>query len=516
MKGWLILAKAIWILNDQCSVTNSSLAAWQDGDLVLMAESKKELDLPFAHQKKTAFILGVNRTFAQTLTREGKPVVYLDFRQSQPDWTQIEQLTRLTLDRQLTEVWLMRPKSWSQRQELELLANSGGFQFTFTRDTNLISDEAVMQPWFAAKSFRMETFYQKMRRQTGLLMDISGQPVGGQFNFDKANQQALKQAPAKHPRLSFKKSPLLLEVLQEVQRYFPHQLGSCDSFYFSLTSEQARRELDHFVAHILPTFGQYQDNLILGDPYVSHSLLSAYINVGLLDPMEVCQAAELAYFRNQASIETVEGFIRQILGWREYMFYKYLTLMPGLESANHLHAHRPLPAFYWTGQTHMRCLAQAITDTLEHAYSHHIQRLMITANFATLAQINPHQVHQWYLGVYADAWDWVEIPNTIGMGLFADGGKIASKPYVSSAAYLRKMSNACRTCPYDPKALAGANACPFNALYWHFIATHQATLQHNTRMAMIVQSYRKFAPEKQAAIAGQAKAIFARLDAGQL
>lgn len=509
------MAKAIWILNDQCSLTNSALASWQDEDLIFMVESRKELDLPFTHQKKTAFILAVNRTFAQTLTSQGKHVVYLDVLHSQHGWTQIEQLAALTKEYHLTEVWLMRPKSWAQRHELAQLEKSGLFQITLTRDTNLISDEAAMQPWFAAKSFRMETFYQKMRRQTGLLMD-GAEPIGGSYNFDKANQQVLKKVPAKLPRLSFKKSALLLAVIADVQRHFPHQLGSCDPFYFSLTPEQARRELDHFIMHILPTFGQYQDNLILGDPYVSHSLLSAYINIGLLDPLEVCRAAEGAFFRHEASIETVEGFIRQILGWREYMFYKYLTLMPGLETANHLQAHRPLPASYWTGRTRMRCLAQAIADTLEHAYSHHIQRLMVTANFATLAHIAPHQVHQWYLGVYADAWEWVEIPNTIGMGLFADGGNIASKPYVSSAAYLNKMSNACGACPYDPKALAGENACPFNALYWHFIATHQDTLQHNTRMAMIVQSYRKFDPEKQATIARQADAIFMKLEAGEL
>lgn len=509
------MAKAIWILNDQCSLTNSALASWHDGDLIIMVESRKELDLPFTHQKKTLFILAVNRTFAQTLTKQGKHVIYLDFQYSHPGWTQIEQLAELTKIYRLAEVCLMRPKSWSQRQELAQLEKSELFQITLTRDTNLISDEMAMRPWFAAKSFRMETFYQKMRRQTGLLMD-GAEPIGGSYNFDKANQQVLKKVPAKLPHLSFKKSALLLAVIADVQRHFPHQLGSCDPFYFSLTPEQARRELDHFIMHILPTFGQYQDNLILGDPYVSHSLLSAYINIGLLDPLEVCQAAEGAYFRHHASIETVEGFIRQILGWREYMFYKYMTLMPGLEKANHLQAHRPLPAFYWTGQTRLRCLAQAVADTLEHAYSHHIQRLMVTANFATLAQIDPHQVHQWYLGVYADAWDWVEIPNTIGMGLFADGGNIASKPYISSAAYLNKMSNACGPCPYDPKALAGENACPFNALYWHFIATHQDTLQHNTRMAMIVQSYRKFDPEKQATIARQADAVFAKLEAGEL
>lgn len=509
------MPKAIWILFDQCDLDHKALRCYTVGDVVFMAESVRELDLPYSHQKKTAFILAVFRTFAQLLRDQGKQVVYQHFSAAQADLNQIELLTQLTLANDLREVVLMTPKSLQHRQSVDALKARNTFELTLTRDSNLISDETQMRPWFAAKSFRMETFYQRMRKQTGLLME-GDQPIGGQFNFDKANQQALKKLPPRYPRLNFPKSDLLIEVLSDVSRHFSHQLGHCDRFYFSLTAEQAEKELDHFIQHILPDFGRYQDNMISGDAYVAHSLLSAYLNVGLLNPLKVCQAAERAYFQQRASIETVEGFIRQILGWREYMYYKYLTLMPALEQANHLAAHRPLPAFYWTGQTRMRCLAQAVADTLEHAYSHHIQRLMITANFATLAQIDPYQVHQWYLGVYADAWDWVEIPNTIGMGLYADGGQIGSKPYISSAAYIAKMSNFCPACAYDAKILAGEHACPFNALYWQFIATHQDKLINNSRMAMIVKSYQKFDPARQVAITEQAGQIFQKLDAGSL
>lgn len=499
------MRKAIWILNDQCDEFNTALSSYKDGDVVLMAESFPELNLKFGHQKRTAFILAVNRQFATQLRNKHININYLEY-EVHSHLNQIERLVQKTLELGYGEVILTRPKDMHQRSAIQSLPLS----ITYTRDNNLISDEEIELPVFKSKNIRMERFYQAMRQKTGLLM-LDQSLISGQYNYDKQNKQSLKQLPNKHHRPSFKKTDLLNHVLALVKRDFKHQLGTLDAFYFSITREQALVELNYFAEFILPTFGQYQDNIVLEDAYLSHSLLSAYLNIGLLNPLEVCLRAEQTYHQGLASIETTEGFIRQILGWREYMFYQYLNQMPQLETSNALHAHNPLPAFYWTAKTEMNCLKNMIESTLKDAYANHIQRLMLGTNFALLAEIEPYQVHEWYLGVFADAWAWVEMPNTIGMGLYAEGGKIASKPYISSAAYIHRMSNACSSCTYKHSELLGEYACPFNALYWNHIAKHQALYLKNPRMAMMVRNYLKFDEVKKQDIALQAASIFDRM-----
>jgi deoxyribodipyrimidine photolyase-related protein len=274
-----------------------------------------------------------------------------------------------------------------------------------------------------------------------------------------------------------------------------------------VTRAGALQALEDFIAKELPLFGDYQDAMKAGAPFLFHSLLSPSLNLGLLSPREVCRAAEAAWRSGSAPLNAVEGFIRQILGWREYVRGVYWTLMPDYAAENALAATRPLPAFYWTGETNMRCLRQAVRDTHDHAYSHHIQRLMVTGNFALLAGVAPREIERWYLAVYADAFEWVEMPNTLGMAVFADGGKMASKPYAASGAYIDRMSDFCSGCAYDVKQKSGANACPFNYLYWAFLIRNQDRLSGNPRLAMPYRTLAGWPQERRLAITAEAEAF---------
>jgi deoxyribodipyrimidine photolyase-related protein len=297
---------------------------------------------------------------------------------------------------------------------------------------------------------------------------------------------------------------------------FPDNIGNASDFDWPVTRGQAEAALDDFLLHRLENFGDWQDAMQAGAPFLFHSLISTSLNLGLLDPLEICQRAEAAYRDGHAPLNAVEGFIRQILGWREFIRGIYWLKMPQYRHLNALAATRNLPAFYWTGQTRMRCLGDAVATTKRHAYAHHIQRLMLTGNFALLAGIDPAQVDEWYLAVYADAYEWVEMPNTRGMALFADGGIVGSKPYAASGAYINKMSDYCGGCFYDVKDATGPRACPFNALYWDFIARHTERFAGNARMAMPLMGLKKMAPTKLAALRSRADAFLTALDHGEL
>lgn len=504
------MTKAIWILFDQLYTPHPALEKYGHEALIFCALTRSELDLKFAHKKRTAFILAAYRSYIESLKHkypELRVIEALDVLGS----NQIDEMTKASRALMIKEVVMVKPKDIDVREQLKNLP----FIFTFLKDPNFISNEEDSLIWFNHKNLRMERFYQKMRQDTGILME-EGLPVGGRFNFDQANQQKLKQLPYIHQRVSFKKTEIVLQSLKDVDRFFPHHYGSLEDFHFSTTQAQALIELDDFIHNHLAEFGQYQDNIIIGEAYLHHSLLSAYINIGLLNPRTVIDHAQQAYHQKLAPIESVEGFIRQILGWREFMFYRYLIQMPQLKKDNALSAQEDLPSFYWDQNTKMRCMHNFVGDTLKHAYAHHIQRLMVGTNLGILLEIKPQALLEWYLGMYADAWPWVVIPNVMGMGLFADGGIIASKPYISSAAYMDKMSNACKGCVYDPKQLTGEKACPLNALYWHHIQKHQNRHQKNLRMSMMVSTYRKMNEEKKSAITAQILLIQDKLKQHQL
>ncbi|NNM03773.1 MAG: cryptochrome/photolyase family protein, partial [Gemmatimonadetes bacterium] len=332
------------------------------------------------------------------------------------------------------------------------------------------------------------------------LMTADGEPEGGKWNFDKANRKSLPKEMAPPPPLRHSPDGITKEVLALVEAHFPGHFGSLEPFWFGVTAEQAVQSLNHFVSEALPHFGDYQDAMKEGDPTLFHAVISPYLNVGLLDPMEVCRAVEEAYRNGSAPLNAAEGFIRQVIGWREYVRGIYWLKMPGYAETNFLEASRPLPEFYWTGETEMNCLRQSILQTRDEAYSHHIQRLMVTGNFALLAGMAPTAVEEWYLSVYADAFEWVELPNTHGMALFADGGIMGSKPYAASGKYINRMSDYCAACGYDVRKSDVPEACPFNFLYWDFLSRNREKLGRNARMSLVFGSLDRMDPEKRAAM----------------
>jgi deoxyribodipyrimidine photolyase-related protein len=305
-------------------------------------------------------------------------------------------------------------------------------------------------------------------------------------------------------------------VLDLVERRFPDHFGTLEPFHFAVTRKQAIAELRQFIAEILPRFGDWQDAMLKGEPYLFHSLMSSYLNAGLLLPLEICRMAEAAYREGKAPLNAVEGFIRQILGWREYVRGIYWLEMPDYAGRNALYAREPLPWFYWSGETGMACMAEAIAHTKEHAYSHHIQRLMVTGNFALLAGLAPAEVCDWYLAVYSDAYEWVELPNTLGMALHGDGGLMASKPYAASGKYIDRMSDFCAGCRYDPKQTTEDTACPFNALYWDFLARNEDRLRGNHRLVPVYGNWERMDAGKRAGIRRKAAETLDRMRAGKL
>jgi deoxyribodipyrimidine photolyase-related protein len=337
------------------------------------------------------------------------------------------------------------------------------------------------------------------------------QPVGGKWNFDSENRKPADIDLFMPRPKAYPPDAVTREVLELVEARFGDHFGALAPFWFAVTRADAEAAFAAFVEEALPRFGDYQDAMLAGEPFLYHSVIAQYLNCGLLDPMRVCRAVEAAYRAGKAPLNAAEGFIRQIIGWREYVRGIYWLKMPGYERSNYFGHTRALPDFYWTGATDMTCVAAAVTQTREQAYAHHIQRLMITGNFAMLAGVDPHALHEWYLSVYADAYEWVELPNTVGMSQFADGGLLASKPYAASGAYINRMSNYCGSCRYDVKRRTGPQACPFNALYWDFIARSRDRIAGNPRMAQMVRTYDKFSPAEQARIADSAAAFLASL-----
>jgi len=383
-------------------------------------------------------------------------------------------------------------------------------------DDRFLATHAEFEAWAEGrKALRMEYFYREMRRKTGLLME-GDQPAGGKWNFDHDNRKAAPEDVTVDGPLRFDPDATTREVLELVQARFGDNFGALEPFWFATTRAEALQALDHFIANALPRFGDYQDAMLNENEFLYHAILSPYLNIGLLNVTEICEAAADAYASGHAPINAAEGFIRQIIGWREYVRGIYFLEGPDYTARNILGHDRDLPWFYWGGETRMNCVAKAVGQTRTQAYAHHIQRLMVTGNFALLAGIDPAQVHEWYLAVYADAFEWVEAPNTIGMSQFADGGVIASKPYVSSGAYINRMSDHCKSCHYSVSAKTGDTACPFNLLYWHFLDRHRDRFSNNPRMGNMYRTWDRMDADKRKTVLAEGDALLARLDAGEV
>ena len=502
----------ILVLGDQLTPTLSSLAAGDPAhDRVLMAELHDEATYVRHHKKKIAFLFSAMRHFAKELHALGWTVDYVKLGAPANRGSFTGQLADAIAEHRPERLLVTEAGEWRVSQMME------GWQAQFSIPVDILPDDrflcspAAFKNWASGrKQLRMEYFYRDMRRQTGLLMD-GDQPVGGKWNFDAENRKAanvdlfLPQPKACPP------DTITQEVLALVEARFSNHFGDLAPFWFAVTRANAEAAFTTFVDQALPHFGDYQDAMLTGEPFLYHSVISQYLNCGLLDPLLICKQVEAAYRAGKAPLNAAEGFIRQIVGWREYVRGIYWLKMPGYERSNFFGHTRALPDFYWTAETDMTCVKAAVTQTKEQAYAHHIQRLMLTGNFAMLAGIDPHALHQWYLSVYADAYEWVELPNTVGMSQFADGGLLASKPYAASGAYINRMSNYCRSCSFDVKQRTGSKACPFNALYWDFIARNRDKIGHNPRMAQMVRIYDKFTATEQQHIGESAATFLASL-----
>jgi deoxyribodipyrimidine photolyase-related protein len=389
---------------------------------------------------------------------------------------------------------------------------AAGVPMEIRDDRRFLTHRREFAQWAEGRSaYRMEHFYREMRRKTGLLMEADGNPAGGRWNLDRENRKPLADGSGIPRPLRHEPDSVTERVLALVADRFPDHFGDLRPFWFAVTPEAARDSFRHFLDVALPSFGDFQDAMKMGEPTLYHAVIGLYLNVGLLDPLAVCRLVEAAYREGKAPLNSAEGFIRQVIGWREYVRGIYWLEMPEYAESNFLEASRDLPSFYWTAKTDMNCLSQCIHQTREEAYAHHIQRLMVTGNFALLAGIEPAQVEDWYLSVYADAFEWVELPNTHGMALFADGGILGSKPYVASGNYIRRMSDYCGSCKYDVQEKVGADACPFNLLYWDFLARHRERLQEHPRMGLVYKSLERMDPDRLTRIRAQANAFLADL-----
>lgn len=481
------------VLGDQLSTDLTALTDIdRANDVVLMLEVEEECRYVPHHQQKIVLFLSAMRHFAEELRQSGINVDYVRLDDRANTGTLTSELERALTRHRAQRLVLTEPGEWRVLSMADDWSRRFGLPVDLRTDRRFFSTRERFRAWAdGRRSWRMEHFYREMRREHDVLMD-GDQPAGGAWNFDTENRKRLPAGMPLPSRRRCAPDQTTREVVALVADRFGAHFGDVESFDWPVTRAQALQALDDFIANALPWFGDYQDAMKEGAPFLYHSLLAPALNLGLLSPREVCAAAEKAWRTGRAPINAVEGFTRQILGWREYVRGVYWALMPGYAEANALEAHRPLPDFYWTGETDMRCLREAITSTRNHAYSHHIQRLMITGNFALLAGIAPREIERWYLAVYADAVEWVEMPNTLGMAVFADGGRMASKPYAASGAYINRMSDFCAGCSYSVALKTGPQACPFNYLYWAFLIRNEDRLKSNPRMAMPYRTLSKW------------------------
>ncbi len=476
------------VLGDQVSDALSALDGLDlQNDIVLRAEVMGEATYVGHHKQKIALVFAAMRSHAARLTARGICVRYVRIDDPQNTHSIAGELARAVSETSCARVVITECGEWRLAQALKAFSEDAKVPVEFRPDRRFICSTARFASWAKdRRQLRMEFFYREMRRETGLLMD-GAEPAGGQWNLDAENRKGLPRGVRPPARARTEPNAITREAMADVARLFPDHFGDLEGFGWPTTVDEAEAALDDFLTNILPAFGDWQDAMALGEPWMWHGLISASLNIGLLDPLETCRKAEAVYREGRAPLNAVEGFIRQILGWREFVRGIYGLKMPDYGRINALDADRKLPEFFWSGQTDMACVADAVRSTRATAYAHHIQRLMVTGNLAMLLGVHPDAVDDWYLSVFIDAYEWVEMPNTRGMATFADGGIVGSKPYAASGAYINRMSNACGGCRYDVKAKAGDKACPFNRLYWGFLERNRAHLGGNIRLAM---SYR--------------------------
>lgn len=501
------------VLGDQLNPLHSWFSEVRHDVVYVLMEIRQETDYVLHHAQKLLAIFAAMRDFSGNLKAGGHRVRYVAIDDASNRQNLVDNLDALVQHYSAATVAYQQPDEWRLNEQLEQWAGKAGLPVHVVDSEHFFTTRHEAAGFFAGrKHWLMENFYRAQRRRHSVLMEDSRRPAGGQWNFDHDNRKAWPGTPPEPPdtRHQHDHSALWHTIVGSGVGHF----GSpqAHALRWPLNRTEALAQLQAFITHALPHFGNFQDALSGHAWRLFHSLLSFALNTKMLSPREVVQAAEKAWREGHAPLASAEGFVRQILGWREYVRGVYWARMPGYTESNALKHDRPLPQWFWTGKTRMACVAQAIGQSLEHAYAHHIQRLMVIGNFALLAGLHPQALHRWYLGIYIDAFEWVEAPNTLGMSQFADGGLLATKPYVSSAAYIKRMGDHCKACHYRPQERTGENACPFNALYWHFLARHEAVLRPNPRLAMAYRQWDKTADDTRQALHRQAEQNLARLD----
>ncbi len=485
------LRHLVIVLGDQLDPKSAALQGFDARrDAVWMAEVPEESTFVWSHKARIALFLAAMRHYRDALQKRGVPVVYRQLDDPGNLGSLAKELDFAVRTFRPGRLVLVEPGEWRVRESIQQTAQRLEVPVEMLEDRHfLCGREAFTTHAAKRKQLRMEYFYRQMRRATGILMH-QGLPEGGKWNFDQENRGSFgKEGPRDLRELQrFPPDAVTRQVLALVEKAFASHPGRLNHFAWPVTPADARTSLRDFIQNRLGDFGKFQDAMWAGQPFLYHSALSSALNLKLLDPREVIEEAEAAFRSGKAPIASVEGFIRQILGWREYVRGVYWRFMPEYLDRNTLNATLPLPRFYWTAETEMNCLRQVIQQTLDYGYAHHIQRLMVVGLFALLLGVDPREVHRWFLAVYVDAVEWVELPNTLGMSQYADGGIMASKPYAASGKYIARMSNYCQSCRYAPEASRGENACPFTVLYWDFLQRHRSELAKNPRMRMQISN----------------------------
>ncbi|MBT6661977.1 MAG: cryptochrome/photolyase family protein [Nitrospina sp.] len=494
------------ILGDQLSKDISSLKGCiKSEDTILICEVLNEAIYVKHHKKKIAFLFSAMRHFARELHESGYRVSYTKLEDKQNSGFLKNEITRALKQEKFDKIVVTQPGEYRVKEGIKSWATDFSISIEIREDDRFLCSTEEFLIWTKPrKQLRMEYFYREMRKKYNVLMN-GNQPIGGQWNYDLKNRKPPKENLLIPDPYHNQPDDITLDVMSLVAEYFPDHFGDLEPFYFGVTRLQALEALDLFLTQSLPNFGDYQDAMIEGEPWMYHSHISFYLNCGLLLPLECVRAAEKAYQTGKAPLNAVEGFIRQIIGWREFVRGVYWLKMPEYAKKNFFKAKRNLPEFYWTADTEMNCLRQCVLETKKNAYAHHIQRLMILGNFALIAGLDTAQVNEWFLIVYADAYEWVELPNVSGMILFADGGYLASKPYAAGGGYINKMSDYCKNCNYKVSKKNGKDACPFNYLYWDFLVRNRDKLESNHRTGMMYKIYERMGEDKKQAIADDSK-----------
>ncbi|MEO1497931.1 MAG: cryptochrome/photolyase family protein [Planctomycetota bacterium] len=509
------------VLGDQLDRESPLFDAWdEERDVVWMAEVAEESTHVWSHKARTALFLSAMRHYRDEMAEAGHRVDYRELPAKSDKRTKVggeetlaaalaDAIKRLKPER----VRVVLPGDHRVLESLRECVADAGLEFEVLDDTHFYTTpDDFARHAEGRKQVRLEYFYREQRRRFGVLME-DDDPAGGDWNFDKDNRGSFgKQGPPERrsPRQS-KPDTTTKQVLALVAERFADHPGELDEFDWPVTVGDARRTLTDFIKHRLPSFGEYQDAMWTDAPWLFHSRISTSLNLKLLNPREVVAAAEKSWRDGAAPLNAVEGFIRQILGWREYVRGVYWNHMPDYVERNALEADGGLPDFYWTGDTDYECLRQSIGQTLRFGYAHHIQRLMVTGLFAMMLGVDPRRVHEWYLAVYVDAVEWVELPNVLGMSQYGDGGVMASKPYAATGKYIQRMSNYCGACRFNPAKATGDDACPFTTLYWDFLARHKKKLSANQRMSLQVKNVDRKKPEELAQIRAEAHELREKL-----